>query len=149
MSAVMDELDSLGFIPENLIESETKWFYESLGIDDLFFARESVASIVSHILALYSGKVDAYARGVVDKPFLQHRREYDDHAVYFETGTEEFESKIDDKYLDKIPGDDAYRMEIFNSILPSGEKIKCQFVYKCSFDDDATTVNDKTKLLTK
>ncbi|OUM51244.1 hypothetical protein BVG19_g334 [[Candida] boidinii] len=143
MSAVMDELDSLGFIPENLIESETKWFYESLGIDDLFFARESVASIVSHILALYSGKVDAYARGVVDKPFLQHRREYDDHAVYFETGTEEFESKIDDKYLDKIPGDDAYRMEIFNSILPSGEKIKCQFVYKCSFDD-AAAVNDKT-----
>ncbi|EGV61771.1 hypothetical protein CANTEDRAFT_115216, partial [Yamadazyma tenuis ATCC 10573] len=42
---VLDILDNTGFIPEPLIESETKWFYESLGIDDVFFARESAEGI--------------------------------------------------------------------------------------------------------
>lgn len=31
--AVLDMLRDKGFIPEDLVESETKWFYSSLGID--------------------------------------------------------------------------------------------------------------------
>ncbi|ODV87255.1 hypothetical protein CANARDRAFT_194948 [[Candida] arabinofermentans NRRL YB-2248] len=159
MSEVMDELDKLGFIPEAIIESETTWFYENLGIDDTYFAFESVSSIVSHILALYSAKVDAFARGLTDKPFLHHRREQEDHAVYFDAAgdSEEFEHEIDDKYLDS-PATDldvAYRMESFNSVLPSGDKVKCQFVYKCQFstDHDADdysieSLGDKTFLST-
>ena len=37
---VLDILDSTGFIPESLIESEAKWFYNCLGIDDVYFAKE-------------------------------------------------------------------------------------------------------------
>ena len=57
---VLDVLDSTGFIPESLIESEAKWFYESLGIDDVF-ARSLPEDIASHIHALYSCKVQAYS----------------------------------------------------------------------------------------
>lgn len=38
---VIDLLDQQGFIPDDLIEQEVDWFYNSLGIDDLFFSRES------------------------------------------------------------------------------------------------------------
>ncbi|KAM9888132.1 hypothetical protein OXX69_013143, partial [Metschnikowia pulcherrima] len=58
---VLDILDSTGFIPEALIESEANWFYTSLGIDDVFFARESPQGIASHIHSLYSCKVQAFA----------------------------------------------------------------------------------------
>ncbi|KAG7875923.1 hypothetical protein KL938_004857 [Ogataea parapolymorpha] len=156
MVQVMDELDSTGFIPENLIESETRYFYESLGIDDTYFASESVSVIVSHILALYSAKVDAFARGLTDRPFLHHRRETDDHAVYFDAaGWDDFEQEIDDKYLDRAVEETPYRLESFNSRLPSGDVVKCQFVYKCKFDtqgvsasSDIEHVGDSTFLKT-
>ncbi|KAH3669415.1 hypothetical protein OGAPHI_001536 [Ogataea philodendri] len=155
MVQVMDELDSTGFIPETLIDSETRYFYESLGIDDTYFASESVSVIVSHILALYSAKVDAFARGLTDRPFLHHRRETEDHAVYFDAADyDEFEHEIDDKYLDRAPDQDPYRMESFNSRLPTGDVVRCQFVYKCQFSSGRSTgasiedIGDKTFLKT-
>jgi glutamate dehydrogenase len=51
-----------GFIPEEFVESETAWFYNSLGIDDMYFKYESVDAISNHILSLYSGKVAAFSR---------------------------------------------------------------------------------------
>ena len=42
MEAVMNGVDERGFIPSELVEQETKWFYDSLGIDDMYFATESV-----------------------------------------------------------------------------------------------------------
>jgi glutamate dehydrogenase len=42
MDAVMDGVETKGFIPPDLVESETKWFYEQLGIDDMYFATETV-----------------------------------------------------------------------------------------------------------
>lgn len=50
--SVMDEIDRQGFIPEPLIENEVNWFYNDLGIDDSYFATESINNIVSHILSL-------------------------------------------------------------------------------------------------
>ena len=34
---VMDMLEEKGFIPPDFVESETKWFYSSLGIDGMSF----------------------------------------------------------------------------------------------------------------
>ncbi|ODV94320.1 hypothetical protein PACTADRAFT_44574 [Pachysolen tannophilus NRRL Y-2460] len=149
LEAVMDQIDSAGFIPENLIERETKWFYNSLGIDDVYFGRETVDGIVSHIHALYSAKLDAYSRGVFDKPFLHHKREGEDHAVYFETSNyndisnETHEQRIDDRYLDNNNLDTKYRVESFTSPLIFGSNknsndinIRCHFVYKNSFAKD-------------
>lgn len=148
MEEVMDSLANTGFIPEQFVESETRWFYESLGIDDVYFARESVSGIVSHILALYSAKVDAFARGVNDKPFLHHKREADDHAVYFDTGNQEsFQERVDDKYLDNSGTDSVYRTESFYSPFDQENNVKCQFVYRCQFPqvegvDSQTTALD-------
>jgi glutamate dehydrogenase len=41
-SRVMDELEHKGFIPADFIENEVTWFYKELGIDDSYFATESV-----------------------------------------------------------------------------------------------------------
>jgi glutamate dehydrogenase len=41
MEAVMDGVEEKGFIPPDFVESEVKWFYNELGIDDMYFATES------------------------------------------------------------------------------------------------------------
>jgi glutamate dehydrogenase len=42
MDKVMDALEVKNFIPTEFVESETRWFYEELGIDDMYFQTESV-----------------------------------------------------------------------------------------------------------
>jgi glutamate dehydrogenase len=37
----MDILDRKNFIPDDFVESETKWFYDELGIDDMYFQTET------------------------------------------------------------------------------------------------------------
>lgn len=152
---VLDLIDKLGFIPENLIEAEARWFYESLGIDDLYFERETVEGIVSHIHALYSAKLDAFARNDLSSPFIHHKRESKDHAVYFDTsvpGSNEFkltkyEERIDENYLDQLEG--SYRVESFNAPLilnnaqfdsgsaSEAKTVRAHFVYKNTFAKDS------------
>ena len=84
LDAVVDLLASKGFIPEPLVENEVIWFYKHLGIDDSYFATETVEAIVNHIIALYGAKVAAYARD--DKRMeIMLDREAEDHAVYIDT----------------------------------------------------------------
>lgn len=149
MDAVMDSIDQTGFIPEALIELETKWFYQSLGIDDGYFARESVEGIVSHIHALYSAKLDAFSRGS-QKPFLHHMRESDDHAVYFDSSKDGlYELRIDEKYLDQVNA--TYRVESYVAPLItdnnelSGDSIRCHFVYRTAFENQAS-LQDETDI---
>ena len=42
MEAVMDGVEAKGFMPPELVEDETRWFYDQLGIDDMYFATETV-----------------------------------------------------------------------------------------------------------
>lgn len=138
MSEVMDALDKTGLIPDSIIEPETLFFYNDLGIDNTYFASESVENITANILALYSAKVAAEASGN-SVPFVHHKKITSDHAVYFETGSEnQFEKEIDDNYFDSI-SQDSFRMESFNSVLASGEIFKCHFVYKCNFQENPTS----------
>lgn len=154
--AVLDLLDKYGLIPENLIESETNWFYNSLGIDDIFFGRQSVEDIVSHIHALYSAKIDAFASKSENEKFntfIHHKRESSDHAVYFDTskpGSVEskltnYEERIDSKYLDQL--EKSYRVESFSAPLILNDSIKsssientvirAHFVYENKFNSDS------------
>lgn len=138
INKVMDRLDATGLIPENLIESETKFFYENLGIDDTYFASESVENIVSNILAIYAAKIEAAINGKHSSS-IHFKKVTEDkhHAVYFETGdSNSFEKEIDDEFLDVM--DSYYRVESFNSVLPSEELIRCHFVYKCDFSGPNT-----------
>lgn len=165
---VLDELDKAGFIPEALLESETRWFYELLGIDDVYFARESVEGIVSHIHALYAAKLEQYAAGNIEVPFIHHLREADDHAVYFdsslphsaESKSTQYEKRIDEKYLNlSDPATDSYRVESFKAPLKLSAKatqeqsIRLYFVYKNKFAKvhgpevtDLNVIGDKTFL---
>lgn len=38
----MDAVEEKNFIPGEFVETETKWFYNELGIDDMYFQTESV-----------------------------------------------------------------------------------------------------------
>lgn len=80
MEEVEDLLAEKGFLPEDFVESETNWFYNELGIDDMYFSTESAEAISSHVHSLYAAKIAAYAR---DNQKLDIRldKEASDHAV--------------------------------------------------------------------
>lgn len=144
--AVADLIEEKGFIPPDFISAEVDWFYNMLGIDDMYFQTETVDAIVSHILSLYAAKIAAYAR---DDKVLQIRldKEAADHAVYIDTskpGISEmngprYEQRIDEKYIDGSTHDSSYRVETFrsSSSLPNEEdaQLRCYFVYKCHFNN--------------
>ena len=142
--AVMDQLEEKGFIPPELVENETNWFYNELGIDDMYFQTETVDAITKHILSLYAGKVAAFARD--DKRFeIRLDKEATDHAVYIDTSKPgvstiegpRYEQRIDEKYIDGSNKRNSYRVETFRSgsSLPGdgGQQLRCYFVYKCYF----------------
>ncbi|ORY00597.1 Glutamate/Leucine/Phenylalanine/Valine dehydrogenase-domain-containing protein [Clohesyomyces aquaticus] len=144
MEAVMDGVEDKGFIPPDFVESETTWFYNELGIDDNYFATETVEAIVSHIHSLYAAKVAAYAR---DDKRLEIRldKEAVDHAVYIDTSKPGvsvmngpmYEQRIDEKYLNGSKGSNGYRVESFRSSSPlpghQEQQLRCYFVYQCDF----------------
>lgn len=144
--SVMDEIDRQGFIPEPLIENEVNWFYNDLGIDDSYFATESINNIVSHILSLYAAKVAAYSRDD-NKLDIRLDRESENHAVYIDTSIPgvpnldgpQYERRIDERYLNDSNPAQAYRVESFRASGSSlghsnhAEKLRCYFVYRCNF----------------
>ena len=145
-SAVMDQLEDKGFIPPELVEIETNWFYNELGIDDMYFQTETVDAITKHILSLYAGKVAAFARD--DRRFeIRLDKEATDHAVYIDTSKPgvstiegpRYEQRIDEKYIDGSNKRNSYRVETFRSgsSLPGdgGQQLRCYFVYKCHFSN--------------
>ncbi|PGH19057.1 hypothetical protein AJ79_00091 [Helicocarpus griseus UAMH5409] len=146
MEAVMDQLEDKGFIPYEFVSSETNWFYNMLGIDDMYFQTETVDAIVSHILSLYAAKVAAYAR---DDKRLEIRldKEAPDHAVYIDTSKPgisavdgpRYEQRIDEKYINGSTPKNSYRVETFRSAssLPDNneQQLRCYFVYKCLFNE--------------
>ena len=162
----MDKLEEKGFIPVDFVASETEWFYNMLGIDDMYFQTEGVDNIVGHILSLYAAKVAAYAR---DDKQLEIRldKEATDHAVYIDTSVPgvstthgpNYEARIDSKYIDGSTKDSSYRVESFRSAssIPGdkGDQLRCYFVYMCQFanpnvapeETDINVIGDKRFLL--
>lgn len=163
---VLDILDNTGFIPEALLELEAKWFYQSLGIDDVFFARESAAEIANHIHSLYSCKVQAYATNFTDGPLINYKREGEDHAVVFTTDSDldfarnNYEERIDDRYIDpSYKLGPSYRAEYYSAPLSyrndpilSGvqernpqlntQYVNCFFIYKNTYGHNSISENE-------
>lgn len=135
-----------------------------MGIDDSYFATESIENIVSHIHSLYAAKIAAYARD--DKKLdIRLDRESDDHAVYIDTSIPgvsnlsgpQYEARIDSKYLNNSNPSSAYRVETFRAsgaghYASQAEQMRCYFVYKCNFIDplvaddeiDLAKISDKS-----
>lgn len=149
MLPVKEKIQEGAWIPENLIDIQIRWFYEELGIDDVYFQTESVEAIVSHITSLYAAKIAAFAR----EDQLQKVRldmEAEDHAIYIDTSVPgvsnldgpRYEDRLEAKYLDSsAENNKVFRVETFRSpgnLAGDGvskSTMRCYFVYQCSFLD--------------
>ncbi|KAL2760901.1 hypothetical protein ACRALDRAFT_2039440 [Sodiomyces alcalophilus JCM 7366] len=145
MQQVRDILTEGGWIPTNLVDEQVTWFYEKLGIDDVYFKIEKPSVIAGQITSLYAAKVAALARE--DKrEEIRLDMESHEHAIYIDTSEPGktvmngpgYENRLEAKYLDH-PGTSKYRVETFRSpgaLVPSTESkatLRCYFVYKCVF----------------
>jgi len=168
MEAVAKSLE--GIIPQERIEREVKWFYTKLDIDYSYFANDTVENIRSYIVSLWSAKLASSARASNDSPSrndvgentfrnLVFDRQYDDHAVFFDTSypgqTElnDYEKVIDERYLSPSNAKEAFRVESFRCIDSSPEygTLRTYFVGKCEFQhpDVARDETDLEKIADK
>ncbi|ROT42093.1 NAD-specific glutamate dehydrogenase [Sodiomyces alkalinus F11] len=145
MQQVRELIKEAGWIPESLINEQVTWFYEKLGIDDVYFKIEKPSVIAGQITSLYAAKVAALARE--DKrEEIRLDMESHDHAIYIDTSEPGrtvtsgpcYESRLEAKYLDHS-GNTKYRVETFRSpgvLGPSHDlkaTLRCYFVYQCVF----------------
>ncbi|EPZ36174.1 Glutamate/phenylalanine/leucine/valine dehydrogenase domain-containing protein [Rozella allomycis CSF55] len=166
MLKVQEYIEMKGFIPKELVKNEVLWFYNNLGIDDMYFSMESVEEIGSHVMALYAAKMQAYLRN--EKELEVHlERETDEGALFIFTSPPgvsvidgpQYERIIDKKYLDMSNPEASYRLETYRSSGTVSSSLKTQlrvyFVAKCQFVNphpnenerrDITQVSDKTFL---
>lgn len=127
------------------MDKQVAWFYNDLGIDDVYFQLESHGVIADHITSLYAAKVAAYSRK--DKrEEIRLDMEAVDHAIYIDTsepgksamGGPRYESRLENKYLDGNLST-RFRVETFRSPGVLGDKadakasLRCYFVYECQF----------------
>jgi glutamate dehydrogenase len=153
--AVKDIILQAGWIPEVQVDEQITWFYEQLGIDDVYFHIETPEVIASQITSLYAAKVAAFARE--DKrEEIRLDMEAKDHAVYIDTsepgkahiGGPRYESRLEAKYLDH-QGSSKYRVETFRSPAAIGASpsskatLRCYFVYQCLFKQSPEQTDPK------
>ncbi|SPO02886.1 probable NAD-specific glutamate dehydrogenase [Cephalotrichum gorgonifer] len=134
-----------GMIPVSEVDRQIEFFYEKLGIDDVYFNMEQPSAIASQITSLYAAKVAALARE--DKrEEIRLDMEASDHAVYIDTSEPgksvllgpRYEVRLESKYLDHA-GNTKFRVETFRSpgVLgaspDSKSTLRCYFVYQCLF----------------
>lgn len=140
-----------------MVNAQIEWFYNELGIDDVYFQTESVDAIVSHITSLYAAKIAAFARAA--RPDIRLDMEAPEHAIYIDTSQPglsnlhgpRYEQRLEAKYLDgSVPGGKRFRVETFRSPgnlsgTNSEQTIRCYFIYQCQFVDE-NPGPDETKL---
>ncbi|KAI0603231.1 NAD-specific glutamate dehydrogenase-like protein [Biscogniauxia sp. FL1348] len=158
MKAVKDVILKQEWIPEAHVDEQISWFYNELGIDDVYFQMETVDVIATHITSMYAAKVAAYAR--IDKrEEIRLDMEATDHAIYIDTsepgtsalGGPRYENRLEAKYLDHADPSRRFRVETFRSpVTLSGNSsskasLRCYFVYQCQFVDSNPGL-DETRL---
>ncbi|CAE6442417.1 unnamed protein product [Rhizoctonia solani] len=150
---------SKGFMPPELVKLEVGWFYDSLGIDDTYFASESVSIITDHILALFGAKIMAFTQHDANKLVidLEQISPDGDRATFIHTSAPGVTSKdgpgatcearsliyfwvwmgIDGQYLDESTPETAYRLETYRSggsiSATASQQLRCYFVQQCQF----------------
>lgn len=167
---VVDIVDKLGFIPDDLIEQEVAWFYNSLGIDDQFFSREQPQIIADIIHSLYASKLDSFAKSESAKAPLAIKNRIvtkDNHAIFMEStgarfanllGSEaeasasadyadsyppyQLDVEVDDKFLDNK---DKKPMRVVSYWTPESD-VKLTFAYEAAFGARAAAVSQEQLL---
>ncbi|KAE8446157.1 glutamate dehydrogenase (NADP(+)) gdh1 [Mollisiaceae sp. DMI_Dod_QoI] len=154
MVQVKSKILEKNWIPEVLVDEQISWFYNELGIDDVYFQLETVDAIVSHITSLYAAKIAAFARE--DKrEEIRLDMEASDHAIYIDTSEPgvtnmsgpRYEHRLETKYLDASTHK-TFRVETFRSpgnLAGTGSSkttMRCYFVYQCQFVDPNPSPNE-------
>jgi len=151
---VKEKIESKAWIPASLIEQQIQWFYNDLGIDDVYFELENVDAIASNVTSLYAAKIAAFARQD-KKQEIRLDMEAADHAIYIDTsepgvsnvGGPRYEHRLEAKYLDNT-NNLSYRVETFRSpgnlsgAGPSKTTMRCYFVYQSQFVDPNPSPNE-------
>jgi glutamate dehydrogenase len=145
LSIVKEIIKQGGWMPEAVIDDQIVWFYEKLGIDDVYFKIEVPYAIANQITSLYAAKVAASVREDKQEE-IRLDMEANDHAIYIDTsepgkarvGGPRYEQRLEAKYLDH-QGKTKYRVETFRSPAVIGNSpsskatLRCYFVYQCLF----------------
>jgi glutamate dehydrogenase len=145
LSLVKEIIKQGGWMPEAVIDDQIVWFYEKLGIDDVYFKIEVPYAIANQITSLYAAKVAASVREDKQEE-IRLDMEANDHAIYIDTsepgkarvGGPRYEQRLEAKYLDH-QGKTKYRVETFRSPAVIGNSpsskatLRCYFVYQCLF----------------
>ncbi|KAG8789909.1 NAD-dependent glutamate dehydrogenase [Serendipita sp. 401] len=141
---VHQSVQTKGFLPQELVKIEVDWFYDNLGIEENYFANESVDAITDHIIALYAAKTLAYTKHsrelVIDLEKIT-----ENGAMFIHTSSPGVtstegpgatcERRIDDMFLDVSTPEKAYRLETYRSsgvTVANTQSLRCYFVSKCS-----------------
>ncbi len=144
-----------GWIPDALVDQQIAWFYNELGIDDVYFQLEQVSVIANHITSLYAAKVAAHSRED-RREGIRLDMEDSDHAIYIDTsepgksaiGGPRYETRLEAKYLDGSDTTKRFRVETFRSPGVIGDAavskatLRCYFVYQCQFVDAHADANE-------
>ncbi|KAI8635001.1 NAD-specific glutamate dehydrogenase [Xylariaceae sp. FL1651] len=148
MKAVKEIITKQDWIPASHVDEQISWFYNELGIDDVYFQMEKVEVIATNITSMYAAKIAAHAR--MDKrEEIQLDMEAVDHAIYIDTSVPglsnlkgpRYENRLEAKYLDHTDPNKRFRVETFRSPVSlssnssSTTSLRCYFVYQCQFVD--------------
>ncbi|KAH6624725.1 Glutamate/Leucine/Phenylalanine/Valine dehydrogenase-domain-containing protein [Chaetomium sp. MPI-SDFR-AT-0129] len=146
MQRVKEFISTSGWIPGSLVDAQVEWFYNELGIDDVYFQAENPEVIAKHITSLYAAKIAAFSRE--DKrEEIRLDMEASDHAIYIDTSEPgktsingpQYEHRLESKYLDDNDNTlKRFRVETFRSPSSMGHSdfkatLRCYFVYQCQF----------------
>lgn len=61
---------------------EVEWFYEHTGIEDVYFSMEDPETIASHVLNLYSAKIQSFIQRDPDSLVIDLEQETEKACVY-------------------------------------------------------------------
>jgi glutamate dehydrogenase len=152
---VKAKLQQSSWIPETLVDEQIKWFYNDLGIDDVYFQLETVEAIASNVTSLYAAKIAAFAQQN-KREEIRLDMESSDHAIYIDTSVPGvsnvtgpgYERRLESKYLDNSAINRCYRVETFRSpgnlsgTGPSKTTLRCYFVFQSQFVEPNPSPNE-------
>lgn len=160
---VQQILHETGLMPQELVNGEVDWFYNSLGIDNAYFIAETPQIIADHVLALYSAKLLATTKHdpsqlVIDLEKVTTEEDAkqgaSEGAVFIHSSAAGISAKDGpgatvekriDEYLDKSTPEKSYRVESYRSAgsisATTSQQLRCYFVSPCKFPTTPAVVD--------
>ncbi|KAJ1818046.1 NAD-dependent glutamate dehydrogenase [Coemansia sp. RSA 2599] len=158
-------LEQNDLIPKHRIDSEVGWFYDVLGLDDMYFMLEKPETVAGHITALYGAELSSSNKS---NPFnVAFESAYENSAMFIhnsvpgvsKTDGVSYEKKIDSEFLDISVPEKAFRVESYRSRGKVSKSLdaslRTYFINRCDFVNpepkgdevsDINQVSDRTFL---